>query len=177
MQLSTNLPYALKHVREHIEQRGETRLPSNVSQVADEAYMADKGIRLTETLNGWPVGSCSRCSGTIHNAPFLSKSKPGEFCARECRDLQKQNRDQGTSHSPFQGMLRLRSQVSRKACQQYDVFDRLPPKGSSQRRFVVDVTDSAKCSLQPTDLKRLAGAFFVIPPVLDPAGMRIKFRA
>src|SRR5262249_34862572 len=87
MQLSTNLPCNKKLTR-YIENRGENRLPSNVGKTADEVYIAEKGIRLKETLKGWPVETCSRCSGTIHNAPFLSKSEPGEFCSRRCRDLQ-----------------------------------------------------------------------------------------
>jgi hypothetical protein len=114
MQLSTNLPQGLK-VREHIETCGEERLPMNVSTAANEAYMAEKGIRLKEALTGWPVGTCSRCSDVIHNAPFLSKSEPGEFCSRKCRDLQKRNGGQGTSYTPFQGMLW--SQVPRKTRQ------------------------------------------------------------
>jgi hypothetical protein len=88
MQLSTYLlPYSTKEVKEYIETRGESR-PMSVGKTDDEAYTAEKGIRLNETLKGWPVGTCFRCSSTIHNAPFLSKSEPGEFCSRTCRDLQ-----------------------------------------------------------------------------------------
>jgi hypothetical protein len=57
MQLSTYLlPYGAKEVREYIETRGENRLPLNVSEAADEAYMAEKGIR----LNRDPYGLAGR---------------------------------------------------------------------------------------------------------------------
>ena len=87
MQVSTNLPQGTKEVREYVKGRGENRLPMNVSKAADEVYMVEKGIRLNATLKGWPVGQCSRCAGTIYNAPFLSKAETGEFCSRKCRDL------------------------------------------------------------------------------------------
>jgi hypothetical protein len=94
MQLSTNLPQDTKEVREYVKGRGESRLPMNGGKAADEVYMVEKGIRLTETLKGWPVGTCSRCSGTINNAPFLSKAEPGEFCSRKCRDLRNETETQ-----------------------------------------------------------------------------------
>lgn len=37
----------------------------------------------------WIVGECSRCGGPIKDAPFLSATKVGEFCSRECRDAAK----------------------------------------------------------------------------------------
>jgi hypothetical protein len=36
-------------------------------------------------MKGWSVGTCSRCSATIYNAPYFSKSEDGEFCSKECR--------------------------------------------------------------------------------------------
>ena len=87
MQFSTNLPCGVKAVREYIEHRGESRLPMNVSAEADAAYITEKGLTLGPViLKSWPVGMCSRCSGVIHNAPFLSNTESGEFCSRECRD-------------------------------------------------------------------------------------------
>jgi len=38
MELSTDLPCGLRAVREHIEHRGNTRLPMNVSVEADAAF-------------------------------------------------------------------------------------------------------------------------------------------
>jgi len=76
-----------REIWKYMETRGDSRLPINVSKTADETYMAEKEIRLGETLKGWPVGTCSRCSGTIHNAPYLSQFEAGEFCSRKCRDL------------------------------------------------------------------------------------------
>jgi hypothetical protein len=70
-----------------METPGDSLLPMNVSKSVDEAYIAEKEIRLSETFKGWPVGTCSRCSGTIHNAPYLSQFEAGEFCSRKCRDL------------------------------------------------------------------------------------------
>jgi len=56
MQLSTNLPNGDKAVREHIQHRGESRLPMNVSADADAAYVAEKGLKLGPvTLKSWPV--------------------------------------------------------------------------------------------------------------------------
>ncbi len=87
MQFSTNLPCGVKAVREYIEHRGESRLPMNVSAEADAAYIAEKDLKLGPViLKSWPVGTCNRCQGVIHNAPFLSNAEPGEFCSRECRD-------------------------------------------------------------------------------------------
>ena len=74
-------------MREYIEHRGESRLPMNVSAESDAAYIAEKGLKLGPiVLKSWPVGTCTRCQGVIHNTPFLSKTEPGEFCSRECRD-------------------------------------------------------------------------------------------
>jgi len=88
--LSTDLPRGLRAVREHIEQRGETRLPMNVSVEADAAYIAEKQLKVGPVvLKSWPIGTCSRCHGTIRNAPFLSNKEPGEFCSRDCRDAGK----------------------------------------------------------------------------------------
>ena len=87
MHLSTNLPSGPKAVREYIANRGESRLPMNVSAEADAAYVAEKDLRLGPViLKSWPVGTCARCNGVIHNAPFLRNAEPGKFCSRECRD-------------------------------------------------------------------------------------------
>jgi len=66
-----------REIWKYMETRGDSRLPMNVSKTADETYKAEKEIRLGETLKGWPVGTCSRCSGTIHNAPCLSQFEAG----------------------------------------------------------------------------------------------------
>ncbi len=89
MQLSTDLPCGLSAVREHIERRGETRLPMNVSAEADAAYIAEKQLKVGPmVLKSWPIGNCSRCHGVIHDAPFLG-NEPGQFCAHACRDAGK----------------------------------------------------------------------------------------
>jgi hypothetical protein len=86
MQLSTNLPSGLNAVQSYIATRGETRLPSSVNTGADAVYISEKGLRSgNERMKRWPVGTCSRCSATIYNAPYLSQSEPGEFCSKECR--------------------------------------------------------------------------------------------
>lgn len=90
MQLSTDLPCGFKAVREHIERRGDARLPMNVSPEADAAYIAEKRLKVGPViLKSWPIGSCSRCHGVIHNAPFLSNEEPGEYCSHACRDAGK----------------------------------------------------------------------------------------
>ena len=90
MQLSTDLPCGIRAVREYIERRGDSRLPMNVRPEADATYIAEKGLRIGPvTLISWAVGTCSRCGGVIHNAPFLSATECGEFCSRECRDAGK----------------------------------------------------------------------------------------
>lgn len=90
MQFSADLPCGARAVRHYIEHRGDTRLPMNVSAEADAAYVAEKGLRIGPvTLKSWPVGVCTRCGGTIHNAPYLSATEPGKFCSRECRDAGK----------------------------------------------------------------------------------------
>ena len=83
---SGHVPYGAA-VPAYSRQRGDTRLPMNVRKEADEAYVADKGLKSGPTiLKSWPIGACSRCRGMIHNAPYLSASGPGKFCSRECRD-------------------------------------------------------------------------------------------
>src|SRR5258708_33030790 len=90
MQLSTDLPCGIRAVREYIEHRGDTRLPMNVSPEPDATYITEKGLRIGPvTLMSWPVGTCSRCGGVIHNAAFLSNEEPGEFCSDACRDAGK----------------------------------------------------------------------------------------
>jgi hypothetical protein len=85
--LSTNLPSRTNAVQNHLATRGETRLPSSVNTEADGAYISEKGLRSgNERMKRWPVGTCSRCSATIYNAPYLSKSEDGEFCSQFCRD-------------------------------------------------------------------------------------------
>ena len=93
MQVSTNLPSGVKAVREYITNRGESRLPMNVSAEADAVYIAEEGLTLGPViLKSWPVGTCARCNGVIHNAPFLSNAEPGGFCSRKCRDNGKKSR-------------------------------------------------------------------------------------
>src|SRR6476661_920623 len=75
------------------------------SKAADESYMAERGIRLNETLTRWRVGTRSRCFGTIHNAPFLSKSEPGQFCSRTCRDVQNETETKGRRMRHFKECL------------------------------------------------------------------------
>ena len=90
MELSTDLPCGLSAVREHIAVRSETRLPMNVSVEADAAYIAEKKLRIGPVvLKSWPIGTCSRCHGVTHDAPFLSNEEPGEFCSHACRDAGK----------------------------------------------------------------------------------------
>lgn len=87
MQLSSDLPCGIHAVRDYIAHRGDTRLPMNVSAEADADYVAEKGLRIGPVaLKSWPVGTCTRCGGTIHNAPFLGNKEPGESCSRVCRD-------------------------------------------------------------------------------------------
>ena len=86
MQLSANLPSGTNAIQNHIVIRGETGLPNNVRPEADAAYISEKGLRSgNEQMKRWPVGTCSRCSETIYNAPYLSKSEDGEFCSHSCR--------------------------------------------------------------------------------------------
>jgi hypothetical protein len=86
MQFSSDLPSGVRAMRDYIEHRGNKRLPTNVSPEADAAYIAEKGLRIGPVT---PVGTCSRCHGVIHDAPFLSTTVSGEFCSRECRDAGK----------------------------------------------------------------------------------------
>jgi hypothetical protein len=89
MQFASDLPSGVHAVRGYIEHRGDSRLPVNVSAEADAAYIAEKGLRIGPvTLTSWPVGTCSRCGGVIHNA-FLGTTECGEFCSRGCRDAGK----------------------------------------------------------------------------------------
>ena len=98
------LPFG-REIWKYMGTRGDSRLPINVSQTADEAYMAEKEIRLSETFKGWLVGTCSRCSGTIHNGPFLSKAEPGQFCSRKCRDLRNETETQSSRSRQFKECL------------------------------------------------------------------------
>ena len=52
----------------------------NVNAEADVAYIAEKGLRIGPVvLKSWPAGICTRCGGTIYNAPFLSSASPVNF--------------------------------------------------------------------------------------------------
>jgi hypothetical protein len=85
--LSTNLPSGTNAVQNHLATRGATRLPSSVNTEADAVYISEKGLRSgNERMKRWPVGTCSRCSETIYNAPYLSQTEDGEFCSQFCRD-------------------------------------------------------------------------------------------
>jgi hypothetical protein len=87
MQLSTNLPSGSDAVQNYTVSRGETGLLNNVRPEADGAYISEKGLRSgNERMSRWPVGTCSRCSATIYNAPYLSQHEDGEFCSQFCRD-------------------------------------------------------------------------------------------
>jgi hypothetical protein len=89
MQLSTNLPSGTNAVQNYTVSRVETGLLNNVRPEADGVYISEKGLRSgNERMKRWPVGTCSRCSATIHNAPYLSPSEPGAFCSKECRTEQ-----------------------------------------------------------------------------------------
>jgi hypothetical protein len=89
--LSTNLPSGTNAVQNHLATRGETRLPSSVNIGADAEYISEKGLRSgNERMSRWPVGSCSRCSATIYNAPYLSQREDGGFCGQFCRDTNPQ---------------------------------------------------------------------------------------
>lgn len=83
-QLATNLPVGHKQITAHLLRRDEARMPMNVSKEADEAYMNEKGVRLTQVLEAWPVGTCARCSAVINNAPFIKAE--AEYCTQACRD-------------------------------------------------------------------------------------------
>jgi hypothetical protein len=80
----------MRDIANHLAIRGETRLPMNVRPEADAEYMSEKGISLNRVLNAWPVGTCSRCQGTIINAPFVKANMAGKagpaYCSSVCRD-------------------------------------------------------------------------------------------
>ncbi len=122
MELSTDLPCGLRAVREHIERRGETRLPMNVSVEADAAYIAEKQLKLGPMiLKSWPIGNCSRCHGVIHDAPFLG-NEPGQFCSHACRDAGKTVEKRGRPRlTPKQ---RVQSEAKRLAYQKNIMRDR-----------------------------------------------------
>ena len=96
MNISTNLPSGVrarlngviverfKQIGAHLVMRGESRLPSNVSLAADEAYIAEKGVVFSRVLDKWPVGICARCHGVIMNVPFVKSGS--EYCTQGCRD-------------------------------------------------------------------------------------------
>ena len=84
MLVSTNYPRTENQINAYLQKRGDGRLPTNASAEQDQSYLAEKKIRLVEKMKGWPVGTCSRCSGVIHNAPYLSRTEAGEFCSRRC---------------------------------------------------------------------------------------------
>jgi len=122
MQLSADVPCGLRAVREYIALRGETRLPMNVSVEADAAYIAEKKLKLGPVvLKSWPIGNCSRCHGVIHDAPFLSNVKPGQFCSRNCRDAGKTARRGRPRLTPKQ---RSESEAKRLAYQKNLMRDR-----------------------------------------------------
>lgn len=74
----------------------DARIGRNVSEVADLAYIMEKGLKIARgTSEQWPIGTCSRCEGTIFNAPFLSSTEVGEFCSRVCHNVNKQVRAGG----------------------------------------------------------------------------------
>jgi len=116
MQVSTDLPCGLRAVREHIERRGEARLPMNVSVEADAAYIAEKQLKVGPAiLKSWPIGNCSRCHGVIHDAPFLSNEESREFCSHACRDAGKTDVRRGRPRLTTK--QRVRSDAKRLAYQ------------------------------------------------------------
>jgi hypothetical protein len=87
MQLSTDLPCGAKAISAYLVTRkaGSPPIPANVGLAADEAYTAEKGIQTKRPpMDAWPIGSCARCAGVIHNAPFAKAGK--KYCSRSCRD-------------------------------------------------------------------------------------------
>ena len=85
MQLSADLPYGFEAVRGYIESRGNARLLVNVTKEADAAYFAEKGLVIAPKISdSWPVGTCARCRGVVHNVPFVKAGQ--EYCSQECRD-------------------------------------------------------------------------------------------
>jgi hypothetical protein len=112
----------------------------NVSAEADAAYIAEKGLSLGPiTLKSWPVGTCARCSGAIHNAPFLSNTEPGEFCSSNCRDSSKHTAKRGRPKG-----AKDRSFITRKNKKYASGVDRVRAfreKESFQNTFAADVTE------------------------------------
>jgi hypothetical protein len=49
-------------------------------------------------MKGWPVGICSRCSATIHNAPYVSEHEDGQF-ARSNAELESNQGGKGNGWS------------------------------------------------------------------------------
>lgn len=101
--------YAYQSVNESLQRksRGEV-LPMNVSREADANYCEAKGIlQGGESYEAWVVGTCTRCGHDVLNAPFHSRTEPGDFCSAVCRD----------------GVKRARRKVGR-------------PKGASDRSYI-----------------------------------------
>jgi len=122
----------------------------NVSAEADAAYIAEKGLTLGPViLKSWPVGACSRCNGVIHNAPFLSNTEPGEFCARECRDHGKQSRTARMGRPRLTPKQRAASASKRLEYQRTLMRERRDPtlaEKSPQPVENTNVTDSISAS-------------------------------
>jgi hypothetical protein len=88
-------------------------MTSNVSQAANEAFLQElhqadprrfeklarvdrTAQALVPTGEGWEVGVCDRCHGSIINAPFVRDGR--ECCSRSCRDGEAQ---QVVEHRPL----------------------------------------------------------------------------
>jgi hypothetical protein len=155
LQLSTNLPCGPQAIEEHLASGKSLRM--NVSKEADSALMrelqdgeAPRYARLHKNMlkgraakSGWMVGTCARCRGHIHNAPFLSASEPGEFCSRDCRTGNRKTRRGRPRLSPKQ---RAESRANRLAY---------------QKKLMRDRRDSAlaKNCPQPIENTNVTGAF------------------
>ncbi len=160
MQLSTNLPSGPAAIAQHLAS-GQS-LQTNVSKEADVAFMRElqdddpvRFARLHKNMlkgqaakSGWIVGTCARCQGHIHNAPFLTAREPGEFCSRDCRDAGK---DAGkTAGRPrLTAKQRAESHVNRLAYQKNLMRDRRHSalaKKSPQPIESTSVTDATPAS-------------------------------
>lgn len=100
--------YGYRAVNESLQRkaRGEV-LPMNVSREADANYCQAKCIlQGGESYEGWVVGTCARCGHDVLNAPFRSRTEPGDFCSAVCRDgvkraRRKAGRPKGTTDRSY----------------------------------------------------------------------------
>ena len=171
MQLSTNLPCGPSAIEACLASGQPLRM--NVSKVADAAFIrelqehdAPRYARLHKNMlkgraakSGWMVGKCSRCQGTIHNAPFLSASEPGEFCSRDCRDSRPQE-VQSRRPRHYADCLGCGRKFLARRANNTTCSDKCRQKASRRQPIGGHVTDSRKCCPQPTHYSGLAGVKF-----------------